>query len=60
MASARDQAAADLDAHGRAIDDLHRKLAAHPGADKARLEEAVAKYKSAHRAFTDDALGCMN
>ena len=60
MASSREHASADLDAHGRTIDELHRKLAAMPGADKDRLHKAVEKYKDAHRAFTDDALGCMN
>jgi hypothetical protein len=60
MASAREQAAADLDAHGRAIDQLHHKLAAQPGVDKERLQKAVGKYKAAHQAFCDDALGCMN
>ena len=60
MATPREQASADLNAHGRAIDSLHQKLAAHPGVDKARLEQAVGKYKAAHQAFTDDALGCMN
>jgi len=60
MATPREQAAADLDAHGRAIDDLHRKLAAHPGVDKERLQKAVAQYKASHQAFADDALGCMN
>ena len=60
MASAREQAAADLDAHGRSIDDLHRKLAAHPGVNKEGLQKAVGTYKAAHQAFCDDALGCMN
>jgi hypothetical protein len=60
MASAREQAAADLAAHGRSIDDLHQKLAAHPGVDTERLKKAVGTYKSAHQAFSDDALGCMN
>ena len=60
MATSREQASADLDAHGRAIDGLHQKLASHPGVDKERLEKAVGKYKAAHQAFTDDALGCMN
>lgn len=49
-----------LDDHGRSIDALHEKLAAMPGADKERLKEAVTKYKTAHRQFQDDALGCMN
>jgi hypothetical protein len=61
MASAaHDQAAHSLEAHERSIDDLHRKLAALPGADKDRLEKAVHKYKAAHKEFRDDALGCMN
>jgi hypothetical protein len=48
-----------LEAHGRSIDDLHRKLAATPGCDKQRLATAVEKYKAAHQSFTDDALGCV-
>jgi hypothetical protein len=54
------EAARSLDAHGQAIDDLHRKLSATPGVDKARLQQAVDKYKTAHQQFRDDALGCMN
>ena len=49
-----------LDDHKRSIDTLHQKLAEVPGADKHRLEEAVGKYKAAHKQFEDDALGCMN
>jgi hypothetical protein len=49
-----------LDDHARSIEDLHKKLAATPGADKERLNEVVAKYKVAHKQFEDDALGCMN
>jgi hypothetical protein len=60
MASAHDQASGDLDAHARSIDELHHKLAAMAGVDKARLQTAVDKYKAAHRQFHDDALGCMN
>ena len=60
MPSHREEAAADLAAHGRSIDDLHHKLAAQPGVDKDRLQKAVGKYKDAHEAFCDDALGCMN
>lgn len=60
MATAREQAAADLDAHGRAIDHLHDKLAAQPGVDKERLQNAVGKFKAAHQVFTNDVLGCMN
>ena len=59
MSDAREQARKDLDAHGHAIDELHRKLAAHLDVDKDRLHKAVEKYKAAHRVFTDDALGCM-
>lgn len=51
---------AALEAQGRSIDALHEKLAATPGIDKARLQQAVDKYKAAHKAFHDDALGCMN
>jgi hypothetical protein len=61
MASAsRERAAGDLNAHGSAIDQLHQKLAAAPGVDKARLQTAVDKYKAAFSQFRDDALGCMN
>jgi hypothetical protein len=49
-----------LDKHGRSIDELHRELSAVPGADKERLAAAVSKYKTAHKQFEDDALGCMN
>jgi hypothetical protein len=61
MASAtQEQAAQHLNAHAQSIDELHRKLAATPGADKERLQKAVDKYKAAHKQFHDDALGCMN
>jgi hypothetical protein len=59
MSDAKSDAANALDAHGRAIDQLHQKLAALPGCDKERLASAVAKYKAAHQAFHDDALGCV-
>ena len=58
--SGKADAARALDEHSQAIDDLHRKLAATPGTDTERLAKAVDKYKSAHQAFCDDALGCMN
>jgi hypothetical protein len=56
----KDEAARSLDAHARSIDALHATLAATPGVDKDRLQQAVTKYKAAHQAFHDDALGCMN
>ena len=49
-----------LDEHASAIDKLHQKLASIAGADKERLQQAVNKYKAAHKQFEDDALGCMN
>ncbi|HMD01839.1 MAG TPA: hypothetical protein VKG44_02625 [Candidatus Baltobacteraceae bacterium] len=58
--SVKDDVARALDAHAQSIDALHQKLAAMAGANKARLQQAVDKYKSAHKAFHDDALGCMN
>ena len=61
MANAtQDEAARSLDAQAQSIDELHRKLAASPGVDQDRLQKAVEKYKAAHQAFRDDALGCMN
>jgi len=60
MASAREQATADIAALGRAIDDLHHKLAAATDVDKDKLRQAVEKFKAAHRTFSDDAQGCMN
>ncbi|PZR57097.1 MAG: hypothetical protein DLM50_06500 [Candidatus Meridianibacter frigidus] len=60
MASNKDEAVRILDTHERAIDDLHRNLAATPGVDKARLQQAADKYKAAHKQFRDDALGFMN
>lgn len=61
MANAiKDEAARSLDSHARSIDALHDKLAATPGVDKDRLQDAVDKYKAAHQAFHDDALECMN
>lgn len=61
MANAmQEQAARSLDAHAQSIDELHRQLAASPGVDRDRLQKAVDKYKAAHQAFHDDALGCMN
>jgi hypothetical protein len=59
MSDAKAEAASALDAHARSIDELHHKLAALPGCDKQRLASAVDKYKAAHQAFHDDALGCV-
>ena len=47
MSDAKADAAAALEAHKRSIDDLHQKLMALPGCDKARLSQAVGKYKAA-------------
>jgi hypothetical protein len=61
MASAtQNQAAQSIDAHARAIDELHHTLAQMPGVDKERLQKAAEKFKSAHQQFRDDALACMN
>jgi hypothetical protein len=59
-ATIKDEATRSLDEHAQSIDRLHAKLASTPGIDKARLQQAVDKYKAAHKAFHDDALGCMN
>jgi hypothetical protein len=56
----QEQAARTLEAHGRSIDELHRKLAEMAGVDKERLQKAVDKFKAAHKQFHDDALACMN
>jgi hypothetical protein len=59
MADAKSEATAALRAHGQAIDDLHRRLAAIPGADTVKLKMAVEKFKTAHATFEDDALECV-
>ncbi len=59
MSDAKSDAAGALEMHAKAIDDLHHKLASLPGCDKERLARAVDKYKAAHQAFHDDALGCV-
>jgi hypothetical protein len=58
--SSHEQASVSLESHARSIDDLHRKLAALPGANAQKLQAAVDKYKAAHQQFCNDALGCMN
>lgn len=59
MADNKTEAGAALTAHAGAIDELHKKLAALPGCDTERLTVAVAKYKTAHATFEDDALQCL-
>ena len=59
MADAKSEASQALREHGSSIDALHRKLAATPGIDQGRLSAAVAKYKSAHATFEEDALECI-
>ncbi|HUZ48558.1 MAG TPA: hypothetical protein VMW12_02320 [Candidatus Dormibacteraeota bacterium] len=49
-----------IDEHGKTIDQLHDKLEAIPDVDKEKLEKVVETYKTAHKKFHDDALGCMN
>ncbi len=44
-----------MEEHKRSIDELHSKLSALAGVDKARLSKAVEKLKGAHTAFEDDA-----
>lgn len=59
MADSRSEASKALQDHLHAIDSLQQKLAAMPGCDKDRLARAVAKYKTAHQTFQDDALECV-
>lgn len=59
MPDARSDAESALNAHERSIDALHQRLAAMPGCNKERLAGAVERYKAAHQAFHDDALGCV-
>jgi len=60
MPNPKEQAEQQLAAHAKALDDLHQNLSGLQGMDKEKLQQAAAKYKAAHRAFHDDALGCMN
>jgi hypothetical protein len=45
--------------HGKAIDELHHKLAAMPGTNKEKLKSAVDKLKHSYAQFTEDAKECM-
>ncbi|MBV8725854.1 MAG: hypothetical protein JO078_08610 [Candidatus Eremiobacteraeota bacterium] len=59
MPNSKSEAEEAIDAHGRKIDELHDKIAALQGCNRERLAQAVNKYKEAHQAFHDDALGCV-
>ncbi len=59
MIDAKSDATRALDEHGKSIETLHEKLASIAGCDRERLAKAVDKYKAAHQAFHDDALGCV-
>lgn len=59
MPDSRADAESALNEHGRSIDALHQRLAAMPGCNRERLASAVDRYKAAHEAFHDDALGCV-
>jgi hypothetical protein len=59
MADVKEEVTIAIEAHKRSTDELHHKLAALPGCDKARLAGAVSKFKAAQQAFHDDALGCV-
>jgi len=57
--ASHDTAASLIDAHRHTIDDLHRSLAALPGAAKEPLQAAVDAYKEAHKTFRHAALECI-
>ena len=59
MSDAKSKVREAVEEHGRRIDELHHKLAAIAECDKDKLSRAVEKYKSAHKAFADDAQGCV-
>jgi hypothetical protein len=60
MPTITDDARHALDAHRKTIEDLHQKLAAMPGINKAKLQVALEKYRASMSQFHDDVLGCMN
>lgn len=55
-----DDAKRALDAHRQSIDDLHAKLQATPGVNKAKLQAVMDRYRTATLKFHEDVLGCMN
>jgi cell division FtsZ-interacting protein ZapD len=59
MTDAKSEASQALKDHGNSIEALHRKLAAVPGVDQERLTVVVAKYKTAHAVFEEDAAECI-
>lgn len=60
MPTVTDDAKRTLDAHRKTIEDLNQKLASVPGINKAKLQEAMEKYRAAMSTLHDDVLGCMN
>ncbi len=59
MVDVKSEISRAFEAHGHLIDEVRQKLVAIEGCDKQRLEHAVEKLKAAHKAFHDDALGCV-
>lgn len=55
MADAKAEAKALIHAHGKAIDELHHKLGAIAGVDRAKVKVAIDKLKLAHAKFEEDA-----
>lgn len=55
MADAKSEVSKVLHESRNAIEEAHRKLSAMAEVDKEKLSHAVAKLKSAHSTFEDDA-----
>lgn len=55
MADVKSEVSKILQDQHNAIEEAHRKLSAIAEVDKAKLSHAVAKFKSAHKVFEDDA-----
>ena len=55
MADVKSEVSKILQDQRNAIDEAHRKLSAMAEVDKEKLSHAVAKLKSAHATFEDDA-----